>query len=316
MKLEHKLEYNKETEPFIRSMVERVQTQDKIREAALDMMSKVKIDEDHNYTRISDGKWLAGVTSVSGIVPKEWLSAWGAKEAVKALGYSDFEGDTKEAERILKEIQKLKDDKEDGKVVKSKVDKYIEMLKEAKGASFRKSKEALLDGKLGHEWIENYVKAQMRFEPTPEYPDTKLMRPLKQFVKWAEENVDYWILSEARVTDVENYAGTLDAVAKMKDGSLSLIDAKFASHISPEYSLQTAAYVATFEPYGITFDKRIIVRLPKTLEKDEWDKEKRRYIKVENTIEVKVVETPYEFDRDTFYNALPVKKWVNYVEKL
>ena len=298
-------------------MVERIQLQDKIRNAVLDMASKISIDDNHNYTRVSDGKWLAGVTSVSGLVPKEWLAAWGAKEAVKALGYSDFDGDTEEAERILREIRALKDDKVDGKVTKTKVEKYIELLKEAKGAAFRKNKEAKLDGTRGHEWIENYVKAKMRFEKLPEYPDDKLERPLKQFVEWSDNNVDYYIVSEAKISDVDvGYAGTLDMVAKMKDMSLAILDAKFASHISPDYSLQTAGYAAAFEKYGIKFDKRIIIRLPKTLEKDEWDKETRKYTKVENTIEVKEIDTPYEFDKSTFYQALPVKKWINYVEKL
>jgi len=295
--------YNKETEKFIRGVIERLGLQDKFHNAILDMMAKVNIDESHNYTRLSDGKWLAGVTSVSGLVPKEWLSAWGAKEAVKFLGFSDFEEDTELAEEMLAKIKKCKT-----------IEEYIAILKEAKGASARKSKEALLDGTKGHDWCEIYIKAKMRFEKAPEYPDNKLERALKQFVAWEEENVDYWLLSEARVCDIEmEYAGTLDAVAKMKDGSLALVDLKFASHISPEYYLQTAGYVATFEKYGIKFDKRIIVRLPKTLEKDEWDKKTKKYFKVENTIEVKEVDTPYEFDRDTFYSALPVKKWVNFV---
>jgi hypothetical protein len=300
----NKIEYNKETEAFVRSAMERIQIQDKLRNAILDMMSKVSIDEAHNYTRLSDGKWLAGVTSVSGIVPKDWLSAWGAKEAVKFLGFSDFEGDTEMAEEMLAKIRECKT-----------IEEYLAILKEAKGASARKKKEALLDGTAGHDWCEQYIKSQIRFEKAPEYPDDKLKRALEQFVKWAEENVDYWILSEARVCDVEReYAGTLDAVAKMKDGSLALVDLKFASHISPEYALQTAGYTATFEKYGILFDKRIIVRLPKTLEMPEWDKVKKKYKMVENTIEVKEVDTPYEFDRDAFYHALPLKKWINFVE--
>lgn len=296
--------YNKETKQFIRGAMERITLEDKLQSAILDMMAKVKIDDKHNYTRISDGKWLAGVSSVSGLVPKDWLSAWGAKESVKALGFSDFEGDTKFAEEVLAKIKKCKS-----------VEEYIAILKDAKGASARKSKEALLDGTVGHEWIENYIKACIRFEEPPKYPEGKLERALKQFVEWAESNVDYWLLSEARVCDVEReYAGTLDAVAKMKDGSLALVDLKFASHISPEYKLQTSAYVATFENYGIRFDKRIIVRLPKTLKREEWDKKERKYKKIENIIEVIIWDDykKYEWERDVFYSALPVKKWVNY----
>jgi len=298
------MEFTKETKELIRPFIERINLEDKLQNAILDMMAQVKIDNSHNYTRTSDGKWLAGVTSVSSLVPKEWLAAWGAKESVKALGYSDFDGDTEVAVEMLEKIKTCKI-----------VDEYIAILKEAKGASARKSKEALLDGKTGHQWIEDYIKAKIRFEETPKYPNDKFERPLKQFTDWADANVDYWLLSEARVADIEKeYAGTLDAVAKMKDGSLALIDAKFASHISDEYALQTAGYAATFEKYGIKFDKRIIVRLPKTLEKPEWNKKERKYEMVENIIEIKEIDSPYEFDRDTFYAALPVKNWVNYIE--
>ena len=107
----------------------------KIRSAALDMMSKVEFAKDgHTYKRLSDGKLLAGVSSVSSIIPKDWLSAWGAKEAVKFLGYSDYPEDTEKAEEMLATIQLLKADEKSGIV-----EKYLAILKEAMGASFRKS---------------------------------------------------------------------------------------------------------------------------------------------------------------------------------
>src|SRR3990167_4292518 len=86
----------------------------KIQDSALDMMSKVVFERDgHNYRRVLDGKWLQGVSEVSSIVPKDWLSAWGSKEAVKFLGYSDYEGDTALAEETLEKIAKFH---ADGKV--------------------------------------------------------------------------------------------------------------------------------------------------------------------------------------------------------
>ncbi len=269
------------------------------------MMKKVKFDEEnHIYTTI-EGTWLQGVSEVSSIVPKDWLSAWGAKEAVKALGYSDYEGDTELAKETMKKISEMKTPEE-----------FISFLKDAKGSSARKSKEALVDGKVGHEWLEKYVKAKIRNKELPPIPKGNLERPIKQFLDWEKENIDYWILSEARVAYPDKgYAGTLDGVAVLKTGELAIIDFKFASHISEDYSLQTAGYAATFEPYGIKFDKRIIIRLPKTLEREEWDKNNKKYNKVENNLEVKEVETNYELDRDTFFHCLPVKKWINLVTK-
>lgn len=278
---------------------------DKIHEAVLDMMANVKMDKKHIYTNIKTGEWYQGVSEVSSIIPKEWLSAWGAKEAVKALGYSDYEGDTELAEQTMKKIINLKTPEE-----------FIAMLKEAKGASFRKSKEALIDGKAGHEWLEEYVKAKIRGRELPVIPEDNLKRPLTQFVEWERENIDCWILSEAIVSSSEKkFAGTLDGLAMMKTGKLAIIDFKFASHISEDYYLQTAGYKYPFEKYEIDIQDRIIVRLPKTIEMDEWDEKTRTYKKVENVIEVYVVPTDYKLDIDTFFHCLPVKQWINLMLK-
>ncbi len=274
----------------------------KIRNAVLDMMSKVKFDKKaHLYTRTDDGTWLQGVSEVSSIVPKDWLSAWGAKECSKFLGYSDYEGDTERAKEMMQKIIDLKTPEE-----------FISLLKEAKGASFRKSKEALIDGKVGHEWLENYIKAKIRGKESPTMPTGTLERPLQQFLEWEKENITLWVLCEARVAYPEKgYAGTMDGMAIMKDGKLAVIDFKFSSHFSEDYELQTAGYQACFEPYEIPIDERIIVRLPKTIEREEWNEKERKYYKVPNDIEVKVLIGNYQEDRDTFFHCLPVKKWIN-----
>jgi len=279
---------------------------DKIRTAIIQMMRDVSFDEiNHIYTRKSDGSWLQGVSTVSSIVPKDWLSAWGAKEAVKALGFSDYEGDTELAEEMLAKIKACQTPEE-----------YQAILKDAKGASFRKKKESLIDGTAGHLWLQNYVKARIRATELPKLPEGMLARPISQFLGWEKEAVDYWILSEAMVANpCEGYAGTLDGLAVMKTGKLALIDFKFASHISEDYILQCAGYQECFEKYGIKIDERIIVRLPKTLEMDQWNKEKRIYEKVENKIEVYPVKTPYEMDIEVFKHCLPLKKWINVVQK-
>jgi hypothetical protein len=278
---------------------------EKIHQAILDMMSKVKYeDKGHHYQDIATGNWLQGVSIVSSIVPKDWLAAWGGKEAVKFLGYSDYEGDTEKAKEVMKQIIDLKTPEE-----------FIALLKEAKGASARKGKQALVDGKKGHEWLEKYVLAKIRKTELPTIPTDSLERPIKQWLEW-EKNVKEWICSEARVAYPEKgYAGTLDAMAIMNDEKLALIDFKFAGHISEDYYLQTAGYQACFEPYDIKIDERIIIRLPKTLEREEYNKDTHTYYMVENNIEVETVKTEYEMDRDVFFHCLPIKKWINIFKK-
>ena len=280
---------------------------EKIREAVMKMLKDVDFDEKkHLYTRKSDGKWLQGVSTVSSVLPKPWLSAWGAKEVVKFLGFSDYD-EIEKANKMLMKIWNLGE--------KSDLSGYIALLKEAKGASYRKSKEAKADGTEGHLFLENWVKAKIRNEELPVMPTGMLERPCRQFIEWSDQNVEQWILSEAMVVSLKNdYAGTMDGLAIMKDGKLAVIDFKFASHISEDYHLQCAGYQNCFEEYGIKVDERIIIRLPKTLEMDEYDKKTRKYSRVPNNMEVRILTTGYEFDRDTFLHCLPVKKWINLME--
>lgn len=276
----------------------------KIREAVNDMESKVEfVVKGHKYQVKKTGKWLQGVSTVSSIIPKDWLSAWGAKECVKFLGYSDY-NNTKVAQERMEQIALLhKNNDPKG---------YIKLLKEAKGACRRKSKTAMADGTKGHNWLETYVKAKMKGEKLPDIPDGLLTRACEQFVEWEQKSVDYWILSEAKVSYIEkDYAGTLDGLAMMKTGKLALIDFKFANHIGADYFLQTAGYQAPFEPYGIKIDERIILRLPKTSHKEEYDVKTYTYHMVENNIEIVMVPTNYEIDREVFFHCLPLKKWIN-----
>lgn len=278
---------------------------EKIQQAVEDMSSKVTRDKRHIYVDNQTGLKLQGVSTVSSIVPKDWLAAWGAKEAVKALGYSDYEGDIQKAEEILKKIKEITEPK-----------KWIAFLKEIKGASSRKSKQALIDGKEGHKWLEEYVKAKIANQPTLTIPEENLERPIKQFLEWEKDEVDYWIAAEAFICDLEKrYAGQLDSIYMSKKGELTLGDFKFATHIGEDYYLQTAGYVACFEKYGINFDKRIILRLPKTLEREEWNEKEFKYEMKPNNIDAFIVPTKYEADKQAFYAALIVKGWINYALK-
>ncbi len=276
----------------------------KVIEAIADMSKKIERDFKHIYRNPITGEMYQGVSTVSSIVPKDWLAAWGAKECVKALGYTDY-ADFKLAE----EIQTL---------IKSEtIEQYIKRLRDAKGAHARKSKQAMVDGTKGHKWLESLVEARISGANQPLIPTDTLQRPIKQFLEWEAKEVDYWIASEAYVVRPDkSYAGQLDAIYVNKVGELCLVDFKFASHVSEDYWLQTAGYAACFEPYGIIFDKRVIIRLPKTLDKDEWDTKQFKYYKVPNDIEYHIVPTNYEGDKNAFFHALPLKQWINMVENM
>lgn len=276
--------------------------------AVEDMGSKVIFDEvNHIYKSVENGEIWQGVSSVSQVMPKEWLAAWGAKEAVKFLGYSDYKDDHERALEVLERIASFYTSFND-----NNVKGYIKILKEAKGASKRKSDTAKEEGGEGHEWLESFVKAKIRRDELPDVPPGEWEWPLNHFVEWERKNVAYWIVSEALVCFPERkYGGTLDAIAVLKDGKLVVVDFKFATHISQDYYLQTAGYAATFEKYGILFNGRLIIRLPKTEMKEEYNEETFEYTMVPNNFEAILVPTNYEFDRDIFFHALWVKKWTN-----
>ena len=278
----------------------------KIQAAIKEMESKVSRDSEHVYIEKETGIRLQGVSSVSSIVPKDWLSAWGAKECAKDLGYTDYE-DYTVATKVLESLKGM-----------SVVD-YVKRLKEAKGASTRKSNKAKLDGTAGHKWLEDNIDAQLAQDDKlmPDMPiGTLLERPLKQFCEWEAYNVEEWYASEAFVYNpTQFYAGQLDAICLLKDGRLALCDFKFASHVSEDYNLQTSGYAACFERYGIFFDTRIIIRLPKTLEQESYDMKTHKYSMVLNNIEIYHIPTPYIDDRDAFFAALIVKSWINKTQK-
>lgn len=281
---------------------------EKINKAVAKMNEDVVFDsKEHRYSRKSDGVWLQGVSTVSNIIPKPWMSAWGGKSCSKFLGYTDYPDNQDDMARASNMFVKI--------IQGSLVD-YLALLKEAKGASSRKSTTAMADGTKGHKILEDRIKAKIAGIELPELPKGLLGRACEQFVEWEDENVDYWILSEVLVSSPDQfYAGTCDGVFMMKSGKLAVIDFKFSTHISEDAILQTAGYQNCFEKQGIKVDQRIIIRLPKTLKKEEYDKKTRTYSMVANDLEVMVLNDTYEEDRDVFIHCLPVKRWCNKITK-
>lgn len=260
----------------------------KIHKALVEMMKQVEFDPiEHKYTKKSDGKFLAGVTSILDVViSKPYLMAWSTKENYLYM-------------------------KENWDIEKTYTPEEKEqLLLEAKVAYKNKSNKAKDTGSDGHEWLENYVKAKIRKEKLPEVPKD-IERPVKAFLKWEKENSPQWIASEARVfSSSHEYAGTLDAIVKINN-KLVLIDFKFANQISSEYYLQTAAYQNALEEFGIKVDRRLIIRLPKTEMLNVWNKRTHKTEEKENLLEARYVPTDYEFDKKVFLCARDIYKWVN-----
>lgn len=227
----------------------------------------------HVYIANKDGKLWPGVTTIL----KQWggekvniFTASAAKKAVMELGYFDTESwatgkpiaipkenlkeDTKRFTAIFKKVKKM-----NGK-------EYFAFLKEAKGAFRRYTKGAADSGTLAHDYIENHIceKEQPKDLVERIKKDEKAKNSVKAFDKWEKEHRVEWLASELVVgSEVHEFGGKLDAIAYI-NGIPSLIDLKTSNQFSPEYALQTGAYLLALEEMGFKVLQRIILRIPKT----------------------------------------------------
>lgn len=302
----------------------------KIQLIATELMGQVSIDEDHNYTRNSDGKGLAGSTRITGTFPKDWAIPFGAKEAVRHFGYFDEVIEEGEVQVEHNKAGWLNLETLFAKIKLMSSYEFFNYLIDAKKRPKQKADTAKDLGTSGHDYLELYVKSKIRGTETPVIPNSlfpikliSIAKYINHFIEWEKENVAQWVLSEARVCDAEpikegdevhEYCGTLDALAVMKDGSLAIIDFKFSAHISYEYFMQTASYQFPFERRGVHIDKRIIIRIPKEDWLVEYDEVLHKYRKIPNILEVLEVWTPYEFDIDCFLNARKVARHLNFIK--
>ena len=240
--------------------------------APCDYYDKHEVFGNHIYLSKADGKLWPGATTIL----KQWggektniFIASSAKKAVMELGYFDSEkwidgkyypipkeelkADNKRFNALFKKIKS------------STAKEYYALLKQAKGAFFRKSKEASDSGTLAHDYIENHIceRKQPKELVLKMNKDAKAKSSVKAFDKWEKENKVDWVASELVIGSAEyEFGGKLDAIAYVNNIP-SLIDFKTSNQISADYFLQTAAYQIALEEMGFTPLQRIILRIPK-----------------------------------------------------
>ena len=234
-------------------------------------------EDGHTYTY--GGELLTGVTTILKVRQQDFLKWWTVKLMYETLLPK------------LAEVQGI-----DQKT-------WEAILLEAKKAHTTKSKEALVSGKIAHDWIEKYIKAKLNGEKEYGEPveDEKAEQAIKQFLSWENKNKVEWFYSELVVCDpINKYAGTIDFIAKV-NGVNTLGDFKTSSMISEDYFLQTAAYQNCIESIiedGEKIEQRLILRIPKD----------------GSEFETRIVPTPYDFDVKTFLALREVHRWNLFIE--
>jgi hypothetical protein len=99
----------------------------------------------------------------------------------------------------------------------------------------------------------------------------KISNAYEAFRIWEKENVEEWIESERTIVCTEHgYAGTLDAVVRMKNGLKYVIDFKSSKAHYSENSLQIAAYRYAYELEKGVVDGMGILRLDKQTGMPDW----------------------------------------------
>lgn len=117
---------------------------------------------------------------------------------------------------------------------------FSDILLQAKKEYREVSKQALDIGSQVHDTIEQYIKngKDAIGKMLPEVENAMIA-----LFDWESANIDKWIESEKKVYhDKICYAGTLDAVAQMKDGSIAIIDFKTSKGFYSGYAEQLSAY--------------------------------------------------------------------------
>ena len=180
------------------------------------------------HLHLLDGKALTGTSSIENVLFKP-LTWWASGLAVQKLGVPDAKVLTKikrntateeELKKLHESVMKSLDD-----IKGFNPEQYLSLLEEAYKAHSTTLKSKAKEGVDLHAELEDYVKGQMRLKDVREYD-----KRIQPFIDWAEQNVEKFLWSEAHCYDEELWVGGIsDAGAKLKDGSIALIDFKSAN---------------------------------------------------------------------------------------
>ena len=228
------------------------------------------------HVYLLNGQEVPSVTRVLDVLAKGWLAPWALNCMESALLTSWQPGRTYDELTIR------------------------DLLRKAKAAKDEISSTAKDVGTVAHDWIEQYIKAQINDTPHPDLPFAPAIKTAcEAFLAWESCHEISWLESEKRIASREHgFAGTMDFEAQI-NGELVVGDLKTNKSIEPEHWIQTAAYQLAREEelasIGRRYDKRMILRLGKepSLSGVEFEVQERR---------------DFETDKQLFLAALQLQK--------
>lgn len=147
-----------------------------------------------------------------------------------------------------------------------------------KGIDYRKAKDAAADvGTITHWLIECHLKG---FEPdTSEFAPADLSKAenaVIKFMTWWDMQGFAVIESETQIVSHDGYGGTLDIIARDREGKICLVDLKTSKGIYDEYWTQVAAYGKLWNENQLdSIDRYIICRIGKEAEDADFEIQER-----------------------------------------
>jgi len=203
------------------------------------------IFKEYGHKYIVDNEKYIGVSTILDMLHKPDLEGWKIRE---------------KANSIKAEMGKYLSD-----------DKIQKILDDAESKGNLKQTKILSTGKLVHGFIEKFVNGEEFIKPE----DPVVLDCLNKFITWWTKGGFTKIASEKIVCLPGGFAGTIDLVAKDKEGRVWLIDIKTNNGIFVSHVHQLHGYKYAYEKQtGQKIDRMCIVRLPK----DGSDIEVRRVL--------------------------------------
>jgi hypothetical protein len=239
---------------------------------------------DHIYYLVgpNNGELIAqdGVTTVLQIIDKSIaLIPWACKMM---------------AEKLLLKTVPVSTDVTGTKYVYMTYDEFEKTVTAAKTAHKEKLEAAGKIGTMAHDWIEQYIKAEIAGTLVNSYypSEERAANCCGAALKWMKEHHVRWISTETKIYSKKHgYAGTMDGLCYIDScgnplccpvpfrDRFSLIDWKSSNALHIEYIIQTAAYQQAYEEeHEKLIDDRWVIRLGKDDGKFEtWHFERPDY---------------------------------------
>ena len=201
-------------------------------------MAKYHFDKE-KHLHFLDNKPLTGTSSIGQVLSKP-LTWWASRKALEVLGWSN-------PKKVSKE-ERLKIVKEKYEAIKGlTIKKYLKLLDKAYRAHYDSLKESADEGTDLHAELERFVKSRMGKSKENQFDEK-----IKPFIQWSDKNIKEFLASESHCYSERLWiGGIVDAVAKLSNDKLAVIDFKSSKEAYITQFIQACLYAIQINENGL-----------------------------------------------------------------